>query len=106
MLFAGFFIPPETIPVWLRWLRYVSFIKYAFAAAMQTEYAGRTLDLSGCVDSMSLCYPDGKAVLAHFSLDDIPMWANFALLLSLIAFMRVAGYLVLLHKGPKFDTTI
>ena len=35
MLFGGFFIPVDDIPVWLSWIRVLSFIKYGFAGALK-----------------------------------------------------------------------
>lgn len=104
ILFGGLFITADTIPVFLRWIRYLSFVKYAFAATMQTEYQNRALDLSTCTPSF--CPTSGDDALQFYDIADLPYWANFIILLVLIFGMRLLAYFILLRKGPKFDTTI
>lgn len=104
MLFSGFFIGTDLIPVWLRWIRYISFIKYAFALAMQTEYTDRTLDLSGC--TKSFCPTDGSDVLSFYGLDELSYSSNFLILMGLIVAMRLLAYCTLLRRGAKFDRSI
>jgi hypothetical protein len=104
MLFGGFFIPADSIPIWLRWIRYISFIKYSFGAIMQNEYENRALDLSGCTSSF--CPKSGDDALSFYNVDDLSYWANFLILLALIIAYRLIAYVILLRKGPKFDATI
>lgn len=104
MLFSGFFIGTNRIPIWLRWLRYVSFIKYAFALAMQTEYEDRSLDLSTCTSTF--CPTDGNSVLSFYGVDDLTYAANFLILMGLILALRLLAYYVLLRRGAKYDRSI
>ncbi len=44
MLFGGFFIPVKNIPVWLRWIRFISFLKYAFAGGLTGDVGIRGIE--------------------------------------------------------------
>ncbi len=105
MLFGGFFIEASQIPVWLRWPRYLSFIKYGFAAAMQNEYRHRALDTSRCEGSM-FCPASGDDALDNHSLNDLTLVENIVILIGLVVGMRVIAYLILRHRGPKYDKSI
>jgi hypothetical protein len=52
MLFAGFFVAPELIPVWLRWARYLCSLTYAVRIALVAEFG------DGCPEM----YPNGTVV--------------------------------------------
>ena len=104
MLFSGFFIATNQVPVWLRWLRFISFIKYAFALAMQTEYQDRILDLSAC--TKSFCPSDGNSVLSFYGVDELSYTANFLIFLALISGFRILAYIMLLRRGAKYDRSI
>lgn len=43
MFFSGFFINSESVPVYFRWIEYISPIKYAFSALMMNEFDGLEL---------------------------------------------------------------
>jgi len=40
MIFSGFFVNTATSPVWLRWIKYISPMKYAFVALVENEFTG------------------------------------------------------------------
>jgi hypothetical protein len=48
MIFSGFFINTDSIPVYLDWIKYLSPMKYAFEAYCLNEFTGLQL----------ICYPD------------------------------------------------
>ncbi len=104
MLFGGFFIGANSMPVWLSWLRHLSFIKYAFAGLMQNEYQDRVLDTSVCTPGF--CPATGDGVLSFYSLNEVPFWANFVIMLAMIVFLRIIAYVLLRRGGPKFDHTL
>jgi len=60
ILFGGFFIGVDQIPVWLSWLQYLSYIKYGFAAIMQNEFVDRPLIYEDCT---GFCPDNGNAIL-------------------------------------------
>eukprot|EP00741_Cyanophora_paradoxa_P010511 tig00000158_g10163.t1 len=40
LLFGGFYANNDTIPVWLRWIQWLSFVKYGFAIVAINEFSG------------------------------------------------------------------
>eukprot|EP00521_Asterionellopsis_glacialis_P008157 CAMPEP_0195287702 /NCGR_PEP_ID=MMETSP0707-20130614/4658_1 /TAXON_ID=33640 /ORGANISM="Asterionellopsis glacialis, Strain CCMP134" /LENGTH=606 /DNA_ID=CAMNT_0040347483 /DNA_START=110 /DNA_END=1927 /DNA_ORIENTATION=+ len=45
ILFAGFFVPPDLIPDWLAWVRYICPLTYAVRIALVNEFDGRCDDI-------------------------------------------------------------
>lgn len=86
-LFAGFLITPDAMPVWLRWLRFCSFLYYGYNAAMLNEFRDPG---------------DRSAVLDQYGVNGLGIAANLALLFAVDAFLRVATWLLLRRNGPKF----
>ena len=41
ILFAGFFVPPELIPDWLSWIRYICPLTYGVSIVLAAEFDGR-----------------------------------------------------------------
>lgn len=41
IMVSGFYIPVNSLPVWMRWLSWISYFRYAFEAAIFTEYTNR-----------------------------------------------------------------
>ena len=67
MLFAGFFVAPELIPVWLRWARYLCALTYAVRIALVEEFG------DGCPATYSngtVIEDDGQVVDPCYSLLD------------------------------------
>ena len=50
MMFSGFFLNPESTPVFLKWVEWLSPMKYAFSAMARLEFAG--LELACSSDQM------------------------------------------------------
>lgn len=62
MMFSGFFLNPESTPVYLKWVEYVSPMKYAFSALALNEYKG--LELHCTADQFKkIEKPDGSILL-------------------------------------------
>ncbi len=104
-LFCGFLVEFSAIPVWLRWINYVSFIKYGFALAMQNEFKDRVFTLTGC-EPNGFCPADGQEVLDFFGVDGLSYWTNFLLLLTLVVGFRLIAYIILRRRGPKYDASV
>jgi hypothetical protein len=105
MLFGGFFINVNQIPIWLSWIRHVSFIKYGFSAAMHIEFRDRVLDASGCVNQ-TFCPADGNAALEFYKLMDLELWESILILIGYSVIMRLIAYFILYLRGPKYDKSI
>lgn len=44
-LVAGFYV--QSIPVWIKWLKYISFVWYSYNLMLKVEFSGRGYD---CAD--------------------------------------------------------
>eukprot|EP00732_Lithocolla_globosa_P002647 Lithocolla_globosa_v1_NODE_1805_length_2322_cov_7.930304.p1 type:complete len:696 gc:universal NODE_1805_length_2322_cov_7.930304:2270-183(-) len=76
MLFAGYFVTIDDMESFISWLRYISYTRYYYEAAMFNEYGdNRTLDCD--LDNPAMCvFPNGQSVLDFFVTHPEP--GNFA----------------------------
>ncbi|KAA8498383.1 ABC transporter G family member 14 [Porphyridium purpureum] len=87
MLFGGFLIDVESIPAAVAWIRWVSFVNYAFGAAMQNQFG---------------CGPEcGEQILSSPFQVEISLTAGCLALLGFNVFFRVLWYVILRVNGPK-----
>jgi ATP-binding cassette subfamily G (WHITE) protein 2 len=94
LLFGGFFIGPDVIPVWLRWIRFISFIYYGFSAAMINQF--------GYISSSSL----QQNPLDTYHINSFGIGGNIGFLIMLdVAYLAIA-YLLLLRNKPRFQNSI
>lgn len=116
MLFAGFFVAPGLIPVWLRWAQYVCTLTYAVRimlvaefdecsqlspdcfAAVQDYTARSAAGRLECEDESLLCYNLLEYVKAD---EDETPW-NWAVLIALFVVFRLGALFVLQKKATKF----
>jgi ABC-2 type transporter len=94
MLFAGFFVTPNLIPVWLRWAQYTCTLTYAVRLGLVAEFH------ENCGN------PEANANCARL-LDSIDArndltWMYWIVLLSLFFLFRLIAVGVLRKKATKF----
>ncbi|RKP22687.1 P-loop containing nucleoside triphosphate hydrolase protein, partial [Syncephalis pseudoplumigaleata] len=81
MIFGGLFANVATLPVWIRWFKWLSLMKYGFVALAKNEFHGLTI---GCGDDVpaEACRPlDGHTVIANLGIEDQgSVWVNIAAL--------------------------
>eukprot|EP00270_Netrium_digitus_P015692 TRINITY_DN553_c0_g1_i4.p1 TRINITY_DN553_c0_g1~~TRINITY_DN553_c0_g1_i4.p1 ORF type:complete len:313 (+),score=108.37 TRINITY_DN553_c0_g1_i4:119-940(+) len=65
MLFGGFYINLDSIPVWIQWFSYCSPVKWAFIGLSVNEFRGRTFQ---CTSSDTVCLRSGEEVLRRLSI--------------------------------------
>lgn len=94
ILFAGFFVPPELIPVWLSWIRYICPLTYGVRIVLAAEFDGRCDD----IDDTNYC----EQVLENVEVDADDTWWYFLVLLSLFCFFRLLALFCLKRKADKF----
>jgi ABC-type multidrug transport system permease subunit len=92
MLFAGFFVVPELIPVWLRWARYLCSMTYAIRILLVEEFG------DGCGEGQADCDRTIELVGA----DPDETWWNWVALIMLFVVCRLAALIVLRKKALKF----
>ena len=94
MLFAGFFVAPKLIPIWLRWARFICTMTFALRIIMVAEFdrdCGSVRGNENCQDLLE-------------NIDAVPeeTWWNWIVLVSLFCFFRFTALAILQKKGSKF----
>jgi ABC-type multidrug transport system permease subunit len=90
MLFSGFFVVPELIPVWLRWAQYLCSLTYAVRIAAVDEFGDRP-GCDSCAGFLDVLGADPDAV-----------WWNWLVLAALFIVFRLLALVVLRQKAEKF----
>lgn len=75
ILVSGLYTNRATIPVALAWIKWISFMAYAYTILVVNEFTGKTYE---CSPDVSVCYKTGEQVITIFGMNEPPMWANFA----------------------------
>jgi len=106
LMFSGYFLNEDSIPVYLEWLKYISFIRYAFQALCVNEFDGayftpRTPTTSACPTGTD--FSSGTVYLDKWlNFSDVKISMNCVYLgLELFAFNLVAFAILYLRK-PQF----
>eukprot|EP00281_Chroomonas_sp_CCMP1168_P022996 CAMPEP_0206228544 /NCGR_PEP_ID=MMETSP0047_2-20121206/9226_1 /ASSEMBLY_ACC=CAM_ASM_000192 /TAXON_ID=195065 /ORGANISM="Chroomonas mesostigmatica_cf, Strain CCMP1168" /LENGTH=645 /DNA_ID=CAMNT_0053651795 /DNA_START=134 /DNA_END=2071 /DNA_ORIENTATION=- len=113
MIFSGFFINTNSIPVYLDWIKYISPINYSFRAYANTEFRGLKIRCTDdqlmanptCQADQPMCFcpiTEGEQILKNLNLDegmsrDEAVWA----LLGLFIGFTLLGYVALLANVMK-----
>ncbi|KAG1675510.1 hypothetical protein FOA52_001810 [Chlamydomonas sp. UWO 241] len=90
MLVGGFYV--RSMPVWIGWLKYCSFIYWGWNLLLKIEFSGRDMDPSACngID------PCGVAASGTFPIDvNEPVTKEVCILISMLIFLRLVTYHVL-----------
>jgi len=118
MLTGGFFINFATIPVYVAWIKDVSYLSFAYQGLCINEFVSRTILIGDtsydgeCFAGQEAICRKGASVLSNLfsnGEDDrtadewsSQMWMNLFYILILIVIFNLLAYLMLLTKGPKY----
>ena len=104
ILFGGFYINIESLPVWLRWVQYLSLMRWAFEGLSVNEFTGLEFDC-GDVAEGAPCVKTGEEVLERLSFTKtVP-----GIMISLVAFLAVEhaiAYTILRLKKRKYQVLV
>lgn len=104
LLFGGFFIADDTIPVYFIPLKFVSWFKYSFEALQINQWDGFG-DIGGCLSNgtlMGSCqYHNGQDVLRKNGYDPGNMEFDIGLLVALMAGFRIFAFLFVLLRAIR-----
>ncbi|KAF2898582.1 hypothetical protein ILUMI_07596, partial [Ignelater luminosus] len=102
MLFGGFFLNVRSIPIYLKWLSYVSWFKYGNEALMINQWRG--IEQINCTAPISsICPRDGHTVLEMFDFSEGDLAIDMLVLLGLACGFRLLAYISLVIKTYTFD---
>ena len=91
MLFAGFFVTPDLIPVWLRWAQYLCTLTYSIRLALVAEF-------EDCAATTQSC----ATLLDDIGADPDETYWYWIVLVALFVVFRVGALNVLRKKATKF----
>uniref|UniRef100_A0A2P2I873 ATP-binding cassette sub-family G member 1-like n=1 Tax=Hirondellea gigas TaxID=1518452 RepID=A0A2P2I873_9CRUS len=99
LLFSGFFIQFNTIPVYMRWITYLSFVRYGFEGALLSVYGFGRGDLE-C--SEAFCYlRSSSKILQTLNIEEENICLDVGMLLVYFFVVRIMGYYILRWKVRK-----
>ncbi|XP_020294976.1 ATP-binding cassette sub-family G member 4 [Pseudomyrmex gracilis] len=96
VLFSGFFINFDAIPKYLKFLSYVSYMRYGFEGAMISAYGHNRAKLKCPKDYCH--YKNPKKFLEDMSMQNADYWVDVVALLAFLLGLRVIVYFMLRLK--------
>jgi len=99
MLFGGFFLNSDNIPIYYIWLKYMSFFKYVYEVLMYNEMQGLQFD---CSDPTQ-CIKTGDIQLDILSMSGVVIWQNLVILVGIAVAYRFIAFWVIFffHREKK-----
>ena len=94
MLFAGFFVRPDLIPIWLRWAQWLCSLTYAVRLALETEFnrdCGSELGNRNC-----------QGILNNVDVNSDSIWWYWVVLGGIFVVFRLCAVAILQQKASKF----
>ena len=109
MLFNGSWISLDQIPVYYKWLRYLSYIGYGSQGASVNEYKGLKFKCTQEeINNNDCLFPTGEDVLKYRGMQNVDILNCIILLIILQIGYRFVAFIAfwLLHRGRKTSTII
>ena len=105
ILFSGFFVKLSKIHEALRWISYISYVRYSFEGAMVAVYGFNREQLHCKFANTTMEYKkecaafiDPKEVLKHKEMHEDNFWSDAAALTLIFIGLRVIAFFVLKWK--------
>lgn len=96
ILFSGFFVNFDVIPPYLKWLSYVSYVRFGFEGAMISVYG---MDREKLECNQIYChFRSPKKFLEEMSMSNANYWVDAGALFGIFIALRIIAYFVLRWK--------
>ncbi|KAJ8669380.1 hypothetical protein QAD02_000639 [Eretmocerus hayati] len=98
LLFSGFFVSFDAIPVYLRWITYLSYIRYGFEGTALSTYSFGRQELK-CIGGSGHChFKRPSQTLEELDMLDADFNLDVLALLLIFLILRIAAYMFLRWK--------
>jgi len=92
MLFAGFFVAVQLLPVWLRWIQWICSLSYGIRLALVAEFGE-------CAEGTDIAAQNCENALENSGSDVDAVWWYWLVLISLFVALRTLAVLALKAKA-------
>ncbi|XP_013386693.1 protein white-like [Lingula anatina] len=99
MLFGGFFLNQDSVPVYFIWLNYMSWFPYSNEVITVVQW--RNVDTIRCHNGTSCAFRTGQDIIDYYSFKEENILRNILLLVALLVGYRLIAYIIFLIKTWK-----